>query len=428
MPRIHKVPEQMIIAYRQKEMEMLNKLPPTIPSVNKNISSWFTKQHWETIFPYAKASAVFTHDGEPFWRYEDFIASIEWMNNHPNPIFHGFGTDSSDNIINILEVCAFSGNFHQETGDPSISVPYPWGWPKVEPSGQTWEGSAGGALGILEGAIAQPFLGSLPTIKAERTGPTLQLSSTEKKVIATPENTITGVLTSMIQLNQPQFGLGTGTGNGAVFQPGLVAVSDNGTLWGDEPRDTKFSVRPTSEYKQSTTDRNYSALGPYAQYGGRGAIQLSYNYNYSDCSMALFGDYRLAKYPNLIITTDRENFNGNSYYFGFPGPNPNGNNQLPYWIKASTPPARMLAYITCFWFWMDRNRSGRKISCHECMLKPYTHGITGTNMIINNQSGCSSGWAANKNLYYKRICKILGVSEEIINKSIVCPPNKEVVL
>jgi len=402
----------------------------SVPNITKNITNWFNKELWETIFPYSKSSSSFTHDNDSFWRYDDFIKAINWINNHPNPIYHNFCTDSNNILYNILELCAFLGNLQQETGDPSIVSPYPWGWPKVEPSGQVWEGPSGGCLGVLEGAISQPFLGTVPNIKAERIGPTLQLSFTEKKVIGTPENTITGIISNMNQLNQPQFGLGVGTGNGAVFQPKLVAVSDNGTLWGDEPINEKVGiVNPSSEYKNIINDRNYASLGPYSQYGGRGAIQLSYNYNYSDCSIALFGDYRLAKYPNLIITTDRDNFNNNSYYFGFPGPNTNGNNKLPEWIIETTPPARMLAFITCFWFWMDMSRSGRSISCHQCMLNPFTHGITGTNMIINNQSGCTiKTWANDKVLFYKRICRIFGISDNIINKSIICPPNKDVIL
>lgn len=394
--------------------------------VKSRVSDIFTEDMFEQIFPYVKASSVFTHDNKAFWTYSDFMAAVEWMNQHPNVVYHNFGTDSIDVFNNKLELASFFGNFHQETGDPSLEVPYPWSWPKVEKTGAVYEGFAGGALGIMEGSIAQPFLGAVPNIACERKGSPLELSETEKKVVGTGDTIITGIISSLVTINQPSFGLGKGTGNGAAFQDGLVAVSDDGTLWGDNPISEKFGpIRPSSELVKSTTDPKYASLGPYSQYGGRGAIQLSYNFNYSDCSIALFGDYRLAKYPNLITTTDRDNFLGLPFYFGFPGPNPGGNNRLPQEITSTTPPARVMAWLVCFWFWMDRNRSGRKMSCHQCMMEPNKYGITSCNLIINNQSGCTKGWAYNKVLYYRRICKIMQIDDSIVEASIVCPPNKE---
>jgi hypothetical protein len=53
------------------------------------------------------------------------------------------------------------------------------------------------------------------------------------------------------------------------------------------------------------------------------------------------------------------------------------------------------------------------------MLEPQRYGITGVNIIVNNDSGCKPGWAFNKVEYYKRICSILGVSPD---KTIICPP------
>jgi hypothetical protein len=422
---------------------------PPINKIPKNISQYISENQFQTIFPYAKASAAFTHDSQSFWRYSDFISAIKWMNSHPNKVYNNFGTDSDNDSVNLLEISAFLGNFHQETGDPSIEAPYPWSWPKVYKNGEYWEGFAGGALAIMEGCIAQPILGDASGISGDASGisgdasgisgdasgisgddsgvaqlktSTLTLSFTEKSVIKTPENTITGIVSNLITLNQPQFGLGTGTGNGVVFQAGLIGVSDDGTLWGDSPINNNVGeVLPTSLYKQSTTDRKYAALGPYSQYGGRGAIQLSYNYNYTECSIALFNDYRLVKYPNLITTTDRKFFLNKPYYFGFPGPNPDGNNQLPEFLLNTTPPARIMAWLVCFWFWMDVSRSGRVISCHQAMLQPYTIGITTVNAIINNQSGLIKGsWAYNKNLYFIRVCKILGVNSE---NTLVNPPH-----
>lgn len=398
---------------------------PRVSRRPRELASWFTKAHFETIFPYYKASSVFTHDTQPFWTYESFLVAVSWMNGHPNQMYHNFGMGSDNISTNMFEVAAFLGNFHQETGDPSIEAPYPWSWPKVEKRGEIWEGFAGGALGIMEGVIAQPFLGHVPAITAERIGKSLELGEVEKRVMGTPESTITGVLSVMSQLNQPQFGLGTGTGNGAVFQPGLVAVSSDGTLYGDEPvNETVGKVIPSSQLQRSTTDPRFAATGPYAQYGGRGAIQLSYNYNYSECSLALFGDYRLVRYPNLIITTDRQSFLGLPYYFGFPGPNPDGANVPPKWILDTTPPARIMAWLVCFWFWMDNKRSGRVISCHEAMMEPTKYGITTVNAIVNNSSGLQRGtWAWNKNIYYKRICKIFGLSDTETERTIVSPPH-----
>ncbi len=393
------------------------------------ISKIFPQDLWEFIFPYSKASSVWTHDNLPFWTYRDFLLSIEWMNSHNNNLFHNFASDSSDDLINLLELAAFLGNFHQECGEPSLSVPYPWSYPPVSPKGLPSDGPAGGCLGILEGTVGEIYF-TPPPFPVYRISKPLPLSNIEIQTIGTGDTSIGGYLRSLTQLNQPQFGLGTGTGNGVVFMDSYVAVSDDGTLWGTKPTNTKVgNVIDPVHLPTDGNIRKTTSKAPYSQYGGRGAIQLSYNYNYSDCSIALFDDYRLAKYPNLIITTDRYNWNNEPFYFGFPGPNENGQNQLPIDILHSTPPARQLAFITCLWFWMDNKRSGRTISCHNCMLQPFSFGITSTNMIINNQSGCTSGtWAFNKLLYYKRICKIFNIPSDIINQSIVCPVNNSVQL
>lgn len=411
MPEIHKVPNKYL---------------------KKSIEKYFTENDFTKCFPYHKASSVFTHDNTPFWSYSHFIQAIDWLNSHENSIYHGFGTSSDNDLINLLEISAFLGNYQQECGEVSLEVPYPWSWPKPIKKNKEYEGPAGGALAILEGANAEVILGN-SELKGVLNGPKLILSEYEKSIIQTNEITIQGIVRTLVPLNQPQFGLGLGTGNGAVLQENLVAVSDDGTLWGDiniskykqDPTKHLGNVLPAKDYLQlQYTKRKYASFGPYAQYGGRGAIQLSYNYNYTDCSIALFGDFRLVKYPNLIITTDRKNFNGQPYYFGFPGPNENGNNQLPKEIEDTTPPARILAWLVCFWFWMDPNRSGRKISCHQAMISPFEIGITTVNAIINNQSGLKPGsWASKKIEYYFRIAKILGISQDILNKSVVSPPN-----
>ncbi len=427
MPLIHKIPEEGLLniwrAISQKSSE-------NSKNTKKNIKSYFTQEDFYRCFPYSKASSVFTHDGEAFWRYDDFISAVDWMNQHSNTVYHNFGTDSDDDIINKLEIASFMGNFHQECGDPSLEAPYPWGYPKAIKKGLDFEGPAGGCLAIQEGAIAQPVFGKTTNSFYEMIGPEMKLNNIEKEVLGVNEDTITGVVQTLVALNQPQFGLGRGTGTGAVLTENYISVSDSGKLWGNPANNNKNDpmlkeINPISNYKLEIDNRDYASLSPVSQYGGRGAIQLSYNYNYTECSLALFGDYRLVAYPNLITTTDRINFLGKPYYFGFPGKNVNGNNQLPDYIYSTTPSARILAWAVCIWFWMDRNRSGRTISCHQAQMKPYEIGITTVNAIINNQSGLIQGsWAFKKIQYYKRICKILKISDDIVGKSIVSPPNK----
>ncbi len=389
--------------------------PVPAPSGKIPVKSWFTQEHWDKIFPYADLSAVYCPtDKKPFWTYQDFIASIEWMDNVPDARFHGFGT-SADILTNKLEVAAFLGNYQQETADPSITAPYPWLYPKAGEIQGPEKGPAGGGLCVIEGlaplvvahkkGTSSPFTGTLMTTMTT-------FRDTVKKTIGLrDDDVISCVIKDYNSVYQPNFGLGIGTGTGAVFQPGLVAVSDDATLYGDQPRSTKDIIKPVKELVRSTSDRKFACLGTYCGYGGRGAIQLSYNFNYSDCSIDLFKDYRLVKYPNLLVTTDRDTWNGVPSVFGFPGTNEGGKNKLPDDISATTPPARILAWTTCFWFWMIP-RSGRSISCHQCMLPPYKN-ITMTNLIVNNQTGLVPGtWAEKKLLYYKRICDILGISWE----------------
>lgn len=383
-------------------MPRISQVPKVKPP--SELEKFFTIEMWESVFPYAKASAVFTHDSKPFWSHRKFIESVEWMNSHENPKMHGI-FQYPDGSFNKYELAAFLANFQQETGEPSLTAPYPWGWPKAIPKGESHEGVCGGALAIMEGIVSQVYF-EKPIFKGVAESTPQILSTTEKRVLDTADKSIGGIVQTFVQLNQPQFGL---PNSGVVFQEGLAGVSDDGTLWGVD--------RPFSEYKKDDS-RTYSSKGPYAQYGGRGSIQLSYNYNYSWCSMDLFGDYRLVRYPNLIITTDRENFNGDSYYWGFPGPNENGNNKLPENLN-DTPEARILAIVTSMWFQMCA-KSGRTITCHDAMDKPFEMGITSANMIINNQSGCSKSWAYDKVQFYKRICNIFKLPYE---GTIICPPH-----
>lgn len=351
---------------------------------------WFNEELWTKCFPYIQCSSVWTHDNKPFWTYTDFMESIK--------LFPEF-CNSKDQLTNKLEMASFLANFHQETGDPSMEAPYPYSYPKNQKTGEDYEGPAGGGLAIMEGGIAQVILdeAQIPVNEIKRT---IKINKEEQKYIGTKNQEIKSIVSSLKTINQPQFGLGQGTNGGAVLGA-YYAVTDDGRLVND-------------------TNSKETCNGPYCQYGGRGAIQLSYNYNYSDCSMALFNDLRLVQYPNLITTTDRNKFNGNPFYFGFPGPNKGGANKLPEEILSTTPPARRLAFMTSLWFWTTL-RSGRKVSCHYCMVNWKTHGITSCNMIINNQSGCQESWASKKIQYYRRICKIFGIDPNVVEQSIICP-------
>jgi hypothetical protein len=384
---------------------------PRCSVVPVDITSWFTPELFTKIFPYSCASTVFTHDNKPFWDYTSLIQSIKWMNSTK---FHGFCQGKYPK----LELAAFLANTCQETGDPSLTLPYPWLQTKVTRTGEEYSnGSAGGATALFEGSpsIISPHSRDTPSpYNGDINIFELPLTELERYQIGLGKNEVMSAsILSLISANQSGFGLGTGNPS----LDGYCAVSDDGTLYGNNCKGNDI-VKSTSELKLSTTDRRYSSLGFYTQYGGRGSIQLSYNYNYCDCSLDLFNDYRLARYPNLLITTDRKNFLGKSNYFGFPGKDLNGNNQLPLEISNTTPPARLLGWISGIWFWVTL-RSARKISCHECMNEPYSIGITGTNLIVNNQSGCTPGtWASDKLKFYTRICKILGID---YTGTILCP-------
>jgi hypothetical protein len=220
--------------------------------------------------------------------------------------------------------------------------------------------------------------------------------------------------------NPPSF---APTDGGCVMQGGYTCVSSDGTIYGD----SNYVDKQTSPYKNlfpvktlPTTCKNGDASCSCidndltCEYVGRGPTQLTGNINYHACSIALFGDLRLVRYPNLLNTVDRSNYqnNGSNYYsdsqkqniFGFPG-----GNIIPNEIINSTPDARVLIWATNLWFWMDTCRSGKSISCHQCMLDPNTFGISAVGCIVNANSACGETQSYKKYLYYKSICSILGV-------------------
>lgn len=398
--------------------------PPPLPiPVTTSLASWVTQDLWDTIFPYADCSAVYSpKDGKPIYTREGFIKAVDWMNSHKNAAFHGFGT-SNDANTNKLEIAAFFANGQQETGDPSLTAPFPWLYPKADSQTGPQVGPAGGLVAVIEGIAPQIIVHdkSQPSpIKGVLSVTLRNMRPRCKQVLGLRDNDVMScVVTSVKNGYMPNFGLGSGTGSGVVFQPGLVGVSDDGTLYGDESKSPTDIVIPTSKLVLSTTDRKYACLGTYCSFSGKNLTQLSYNYNYTLCSIDLFGDYRLARFPNLLVTMDRETWNLLPETFGFPGSIEGGKNKLPAIIANTTPTADVMGWLSTLWFWMTL-RSGRPISCHQSMIEPKKYGITAVNLIVNNQSGLEAGsWAADKVRFYKRICNIMEISWE---NTIVSPP------
>jgi hypothetical protein len=181
-------------------------------------------------------------------------------------------------------------------------------------------------------------------------------------------------------------------------------------------------------------DRSCSCLDDdmACQYVGRGPTQLTGGANYTDCSMAFFGDLRLVKWPNLLTTVNRENpiDHGASSLLrncasskslcesalAFPG------GDLPQIIIDTTPPARVLVWAASLFFWMDKYRSGfNGVSCHDSMINPTTMGIQCVNLIVNANSCSDVGNI--KSFYYQAICRALGVEPD----KDVCPQDLLVV-
>lgn len=397
--------------------------PPVLSGSNTPIASWLTQDLFDRLFPYYPASAVYTTDGKPFYTLEAFLAAISWLANHSNTTLRGFAT-SSDDLTNKLEMAAFLASAIQETGDPSLAVPYPWAKPAaVGGTGPEYLPGAGGMIAIMEGLTPSislvdsvtsqaPYPGALSTVAA--------LSDVQVKLIGTGQRALAVTVASTQNTNQAGFGLGGGTNTGVIWQPGLTAVSDDGTLYGDQPLAEQSSVLPSIQ-ATGGGDRKTTCLGAYCQYGGRGVQQLSYNFNYAPTSLTLFGDYRLIRYPNLIVTQDREGFHGHPEAFGFPGPNAGGNNRLPDSVASTTPEARVLAWVTSLYFWMGET-SSRGMTCHQAMMKPKEYGITSANVIVNRQDGCTDGqWAKSKVAYYRRVAALLGVDSATVESTIICP-------
>lgn len=442
----------------------------------------FTENMWHNIFPYTSVSSLWTNGtGKPYWNYNSFIEAIDYLNNHHTIKFRGFAHGTSGKVnqatLNKIELCAFLANMQQETGEPTKIVPsdfnlcdnsicsedawcttatpaspcpidcnqtctmtewrgkcvckenYSWNdsakkctkggeipidTTSCSPAGLC-NGSAGGGIQLLEGAQISHIVQSKD---GEFSFPA-SLHVTDCKLNA--------VKPDLSKANQPAFGLlGLVSGipdrsipDGIETLKNMGAISSDGTLYtGDIYDSFKKSKFWDESWNKRNNYNNDCPIGTndmskcsclsgdiFCQYGGRGAIQLSYYYNYSQCSLELFGDFRLVVWPNLIIGTH----NGK---VAIP---------IPAYVVEDTPSPEVLGWLTGVWFWMT-NRSGYSFSAHDAMQKEY--GITCANYIVNNQSGCSStGWAHEKNVYFKRICKAFDITDNDIAANMECPLN-----
>ncbi|CAE8586964.1 unnamed protein product [Polarella glacialis] len=434
----------------------------------------FDQQAFDRVFPFATVSSVWTSNpydsrvvkGSPFWNYESFLTAIDIMEASPIPMFHGFASSNADPKVNAMELAAFLANMQQETGEPALVVPKTYdlcllggsclkdGWcdathpcpdgcsqkciMKTQWSGQCtctsgteWNatdkrcedpnkppvvidptcneantvcnGPAGGAVNLIEGALVSAIMPS--PAPAPFPFPA-QLNQSCGMKAAAPQ---------MKGADQPGFGLP----KCAFEETNSACVSSDGTLWTGPIDKSAFTPsrfwgaswnKQTQGWKSACqgqqTDKCICQNGTIGcQYGGRGAIQLSYWYNYNQASLDLFGDFRLIVWPNLII--------GLEYGKVL---------EIPGDVLSDTPAPPVMAWLTCFWFWMT-HRSGYSFSAHDAMQLGY--GITCVNMIINGQAGCSPGeWATEKNVFFIRagIAVGAGLTGPTLHENVKCRP------
>jgi len=436
----------------------------------QQVVNFFTSDLFDLVFPYAGTSAVITFDDQPFFTYYDFIQALDVIYTNPQyTSLSGFGLTGPSNslTINKYEIAAFLANVSVETGDPALQLPFMTSGPIP---GLTL---AGGLTSSIEGfpvaayPASQSYIPSYVNAPMFSSPPQLSFynnydstsSNQPPPVIPIYGTSAAPVVPATIYQNAI-FTLYDNAGAGfGSDQQVMAAVADDSTLWyqpqvlgtdnnafpyetftngapvGPNPRGT-IGPYPYSNNSAYLSNRSYVGMGPYCSYGGKGVIQLTANYNYVLPSLALFNDLRLIQYPNLLVTTDRVNFNSStkfqflpsntpvSYVFGFPGPNTNGNNVPPLDILNTTPPARQLSWLTSLYFWMIIE-SGLGMTAHQAMLDPTTWGITKANYIVNTPggSGCPGSLpaAVEKIEYYKQLCALFGISQIDIDLSIVCP-------
>ncbi|WP_018693791.1 glycoside hydrolase family 19 protein [Algicola sagamiensis] len=142
-----------------------------------------------------------------------------------------------------------------------------------------------------------------------------------------------------------------------------------------------------------------NAEGRYLQYFGRGAKQLSYNYNYGPFSQAMFGDVRvLLEQPTLVADTWL-NLASAVFFFVYP----------------QSPKPSMQHVIDGTWQPNDHDQANGILP-----------GFGATTNIINGGIECGSGsespQSTNRIAYYKAHAKNLGV--DISGESLGCADQK----
>ena len=414
--------------------------PPT------KLTQWFTPELFDSLMPYSGISAIYADDGQPFYTHEAFMSAIDFMNNHENKDYHGFGTSGSDEQ-NKLELAAFFANIAEEIGTGAITFPNCGDTPTNLPAAVI-PGALGGGVATIEGAL--PAFDQ-QSGSAGCASPSMPIKNTTgaTKITGCDTLCVTGAGYTPLEsrsLNPSPTSTNLNSG-GCVFnalldkKTGLpinsgfsnyACVSSSGQLWQGNPSSVQalitnsktkhlFDDIKTATYKSLTEcasdDPTCRCMTwDYAcQYPGRGPTQLTGNINYTDCSLGLFKDIRLVKWPNLMTATNRESEPANTYIdmcskttkpsekckslFTFPGAI-----KLPQEIIDDTPPARVLTWLSTLYFWMDKNRSQASISCHDAVLDP-TLGFSCATDIING-NGCKAA----KLDYYPGICAVIGVA------------------
>ena len=435
---------------------------PAAPVPTGGLGAWFTSNLFNKLAPYAEISSVFAEDGMPLYTHADLLKAVDYMNTLPNPDYHGFGTSGTEEQ-NKRELAAFFANAAEEIGmnaDGPVCAPSP-----VQTQTRPGFRSRLKTRAACERVVSPPAPGAFGSCTAATEGALPAFSGTAEAqcsngaaALPLPEvtNGCTGLCLDMVGFTpNPNRGLFPNkdvngfspSDGGCIFNYGgtdvgfgkYACVSSSGKLWVGSQSTAKENItnKDTAKFFEFTeaTPASLNACGAddpdcrclandfSCQYVGRGPTQLTGTPNYTDCSLALYGDYRLVQWPNLITTVDRNSDGRNSLYyqkcvasgrsakecsslFTFPG-------SVPPEILSSTHDARVLLWLTTLFFWMDKYRSGYNgLSCHDAILDDDIGFSCVANIINNNGCGCdgSNQFNSKKLRYYPGLCAILNTT------------------
>lgn len=442
-----------------KLREMCDTDGSCVPIPESKVSEWFSKELFDQLTPYAGISSIYADDGKPFYTYEDFMDAISIMDTYPRP-YKGFAS-SGTLEQNKREMAAFFANAAEEigTGSPAPAKCTP------PPPMQSRRNRYNSSRYYTSKSDVDRTSGSLGSCTATTEGALPAFSGSNEEACGANQllvkNTDAGktnmgcnnfCLASVSFTPNPARSLNPSSSKtnlvdgGCIFnslvangkpvdsgQSSYACVSSSGKLWTGMPSDVA-SLITNPDTKDLFTVNTATAQSLMAcaeddgdcrclpndfacQYVGRGPTQLTGNINYTDCSLVLYQDLRLVKWPNLLTTTDRTatTHENNAYMqkcimdghtlndcnslFAFAG------GPLPAVILNTTHSARVLAWLTTLFFWMDTARSGKQLSCHQAMLNDDL-GFSCAAFIING-NGCTEDQP--KLLYYPIICGILKV-------------------